>query len=46
MSHMIILSPPLTVSRNEIDQIVDILRASILAVADELMREGLWRSAA
>jgi adenosylmethionine-8-amino-7-oxononanoate aminotransferase len=46
MSHMIILSPPLTVGRNEIDQMVDILRASILAVADELMREGLWRSAA
>jgi hypothetical protein len=43
---MIILSPPLTVSKTEIDQIVDILGTSIRAVTDELMREGLWRSAA
>src|SRR5215468_9817025 len=46
LSHMIVLSPPLTVTKTEIDQMVDILRASIRAVADELMREGLWRSAA
>ena len=46
LSHMIVLSPPLTVNKTEIDQMVDILRASIRAVADELMREGLWRSAA
>ena len=46
LSHMIVLSPPLTVSKADIDQIVEILSASIRAVADELMREGLWRSAA
>jgi len=46
LSHMIILSPPLTVNKTEIDQIVDILGTSIRAVTDELMREGLWRSAA
>ncbi|HXU57936.1 MAG TPA: aminotransferase class III-fold pyridoxal phosphate-dependent enzyme, partial [Verrucomicrobiae bacterium] len=46
LSHMIVLSPPLTVTKADIDQIVEILSASIRAVADELMREGLWRSAA
>jgi hypothetical protein len=34
------------VTKADIDQIVEILSASIRAVADELMREGLWRSAA
>ena len=46
LSHQVILSPPLTIGKAEIDQIVEILGASIRAVADDLMREGLWREAA
>ena len=46
MAHLIVLSPPLIITRAQIDEMVEILRAGIRAVADELMREGLWRSAA
>ena len=46
LGHQVILSPPLIIGKAEIDQIAEILRASIRAVADELMREGLWREAA
>ena len=42
MAHLVILSPPLIISRGQIDEMADILHASILAVADELRQEGLW----
>jgi putrescine---pyruvate transaminase len=42
MAHLVILSPPLIISRSQVDEMADILRASILAVADELRQEGLW----
>jgi putrescine aminotransferase len=41
MGHLNILSPPLILSRAQIDSLVSILRESILATADELSREGL-----
>ena len=41
-----VLSPPLTITKAQIDETVEILRAGIRAVTDELIREGLWRSAA
>jgi len=43
MAHLVILSPPLIISRGQIDEMADILHASILAVADELRQEGLWQ---
>jgi len=43
MGHLNVISPPLILSREQIDELVDILGASIRATADELVREGLWR---
>jgi len=43
IGHLNVLSPPLILSREQIDTIVAVLRASILATADDLVREGLWR---
>jgi adenosylmethionine-8-amino-7-oxononanoate aminotransferase len=43
MSDLVILSPPLAISKTEIDQAVVILGATIRAVTDELIREGVWR---
>jgi adenosylmethionine-8-amino-7-oxononanoate aminotransferase len=43
MGHLNVISPPLILSRDQIDELVDILGASIRATADDLVREGLWR---
>jgi adenosylmethionine-8-amino-7-oxononanoate aminotransferase len=43
MAHLVVLSPPLTVTRAQIDQSVAALRKGIEATMDELTREGLWR---
>ena len=41
--NMCVMSPPLTISIDQIDQMADILRRSIVLTQDELTREGLWR---
>jgi adenosylmethionine-8-amino-7-oxononanoate aminotransferase len=43
MGHLNVLSPPLILDAGQIDHIVAVLRASIEAAADDLVREGLWR---
>jgi adenosylmethionine-8-amino-7-oxononanoate aminotransferase len=43
VEHLNVISPPLILTRDEIDELVDILGASIRATADDLVREGLWR---
>ena len=43
VGHMNVLSPPLIMTRAQIDATVDILRQSMQAAADELVREGLWK---
>jgi adenosylmethionine-8-amino-7-oxononanoate aminotransferase len=40
--NMCVMSPPLTISESQIDQMADILRKSIVKTQDELVREGLW----
>jgi adenosylmethionine-8-amino-7-oxononanoate aminotransferase len=42
VAHLNILSPPLILTRDEIDSLVSILRESILATMDDLAREQLW----
>jgi adenosylmethionine-8-amino-7-oxononanoate aminotransferase len=42
LGHLNVISPPLILTRDQIDTIVDVLRESILATADDLVREGLW----
>ena len=37
----IILSPPLTLTKEQIDRVVDTLRLSVLKVMDELKNEGI-----
>ena len=41
LSHLIILSPPLVITRAQIDEAVDVLRQGIQEVTDDLTREGL-----
>ena len=39
---MCVMSPPLTITRPQIDTMVDILDAAIRATMDDLVRDGLW----
>ena len=41
LSHLVILSPPLVITRAQIDEAVDVLRQGILEVMDDLTREGI-----
>ncbi|SMF19795.1 Adenosylmethionine-8-amino-7-oxononanoate aminotransferase [Xaviernesmea oryzae] len=41
--HMCVMSPPLTITQSQIDDLVSILRQGIRLTMDELVREGLWR---
>ena len=41
--NMCVLSPPLIITRSQIDEIVEILRKSILLAMDDVRREGLWQ---
>jgi putrescine aminotransferase len=43
IGHLNVLSPPLIITRAQIDTIVDALRRSIASTQDDLVREGLWR---
>ncbi len=43
LGHLNILSPPLILTTDQIDQIGDILRQSIKEVMDDLVREGVWK---
>ncbi len=42
MGHLNVVSPPLILTRGQIDELVEILDASIRATADDLVREGFW----
>ena len=42
VGHVIVLSPPLCITRGEVDQAVDGLARAIRVVSDELVCEGLW----
>ena len=41
--NMCVMSPPLTIAIDQIDEMADILRRSIVITQDELVREGLWK---
>ncbi len=43
LGHLNILSPPLVLDESQIDTLVGVLRESIGAAADDLVREGLWK---
>ena len=41
MGHLNVMSPPLTITKAEVDFVAEILEKSIRAVADDLVREGV-----
>ena len=43
IGHLNVMSPPLILNRGQIDSLVGILRESIEATQDDLVREGLWK---
>jgi adenosylmethionine-8-amino-7-oxononanoate aminotransferase len=43
VGHLNVLSPPLIITRQQIDTIVSVLRESIEATMDNLVREKLWK---
>ena len=43
IGHLNVMSPPLILTREQIDTFVDILRESIVTTQDDLVREGLWK---
>ena len=45
IAHLNVLSPPLILPRQQIDTMVEVLHDSIRATQDDLIREGIWRSA-
>jgi adenosylmethionine-8-amino-7-oxononanoate aminotransferase len=42
IGHLNVLSPPLVLSKGQIDDLVEILRASAIEAMDELRKEGIW----
>ncbi len=44
VGHLNVISPPLILDHAQIDELVEILSAGIRATADDLVRQGLWRS--
>lgn len=45
VGHVLALSPPLCITREQVDQVVEGLDRGIRAVADELARQDAWRAA-
>jgi adenosylmethionine-8-amino-7-oxononanoate aminotransferase len=43
LAHLNVLSPPLILSKEQIDFTVETLRESITATMDDLVKEGLWK---
>jgi adenosylmethionine-8-amino-7-oxononanoate aminotransferase len=42
--HMCVMSPPIVITREQIDDMVAILREGISRTMDDLVREGVWRA--
>ena len=44
VGHVIALSPPLCITRDKVDRVVEGLDRGIRTVADELVRQGAWKA--
>ena len=42
IAHLNVLSPPLTMTKRQVDELVGVLRESIVETMGDLRREGLW----
>ncbi|MCZ6642234.1 MAG: aspartate aminotransferase family protein, partial [Gammaproteobacteria bacterium] len=40
--HLCVFSPPIIITKAQVDEMVGIMSKSILEVADDLIREGIW----
>jgi L-2,4-diaminobutyrate transaminase len=45
VGHVVALAPPLCITREQVDRVVECLDRGIRAVADELSRQGAWKAA-
>jgi L-2,4-diaminobutyrate transaminase len=45
VGHVVALSPPLCITREQVDLVVDGLARGIRAVGDDLTRQGVWKAA-
>ena len=45
VGHVVALSPPLCITREQVDFVVDGLASGIRAVGDDLTRQGVWKAA-
>ena len=45
VGHVVALAPPLCITREQVDRVVDSLDRGIRAVADDLSRQGVWKAA-
>jgi putrescine---pyruvate transaminase len=41
IGHLNVMSPPLTITREDVDFVVEVLEKAIRQVADDLVREGV-----
>jgi adenosylmethionine-8-amino-7-oxononanoate aminotransferase len=41
MGHLDVMSPPLTMTKNDADFLVDTIRSAVIEVTDELVKEGV-----
>jgi adenosylmethionine-8-amino-7-oxononanoate aminotransferase len=42
MGNMCVMSPPLTITRQQVDDLADILRRAIERAMADVRREGIW----
>ena len=45
VGHVVALSPPLCITRDQVDHVVEGLDRAIRAIGDELVRQGTWKAA-
>ncbi len=45
VGHVVALSPPLCITRDQVDRVVEGLDLAVRATGDELVRQGTWKAA-
>jgi adenosylmethionine-8-amino-7-oxononanoate aminotransferase len=45
VGHVVALSPPLCITREQVDRVVDGVERGIRTVGDDLVQQGAWKAA-
>ena len=45
VGHVVAFSPPLCITREQVDEVLDRFNRGLAAVTDELVRQGEWKAA-